>query len=79
MNGYSVAEIRKTFTCFDNKRFKACIEKEEEPIRDVVVVPYYQTITNMLTTILRHRNISRTSYPLSKLKQQLWRLKILWV
>lgn len=42
-NGFSLVEIKRTFACFDSKRSEAPMEREEEPIRGVAVVPFYHT------------------------------------
>lgn len=63
-NGYSLLEIKRAFTIFDNENLE---EEEKEPIHGLAVVPFYQTDTNRLTRLLRHKQIQTTSYPLLKL------------
>lgn len=63
-NGFTGAEIDRTFKCFDYKRQRAQTRKEQEPIVGVAVVPYFQTGTNSLTRLLHHKNIRVTSFPL---------------
>lgn len=38
-------------------------------------MPFYQTVTNRLAWLLSHRTLRTMSYPLTKLKQQLYQVK----
>lgn len=75
-NGYSNWEIEWTMRWFDRKRQVRWQEDEEEPIRGIAVVPFYQPITNQLISLLRvltdlrRQAIITSYYPLTKLRQK---------
>lgn len=79
-NGLTRQDIRQTFTSYKNKSKRK--SKEEEDLtrggggeEDVAVIPYCNTVTNRLARVLRHRNITTTSYLLVKIKQKLRSVK----
>lgn len=74
-NGYSLTKIKRTFAWFNARRTSKLRKREEQPIRDVAVIPYCQTVNNRLASLLSHCDFRTTSYLLSKIKSHLRPLK----
>lgn len=50
-NGFSGVEINRPFALFDYTKRRGRRDEEEPPIRGVVVLPFYQIVTNRLTRL----------------------------
>lgn len=67
-NGYSPTEINRVFNLFD-QTIRKRREATEEPMHGVVVVvPFYQDVTDRLMRLLRHKQLRVTPYLFRKLE-----------